>query len=420
MNGDYVKHKIRHNFYRLLSVLTWTILSALAGGILGVFGALFYHGIALVTSFRLAHPWVLFFLPVGAVGIRFLYRIFHDEQDGGTNLVLSAIHAKDDIPLRMAPLIFVSTILSHLVGASVGREGAALQLGGSIGHAIGKALWFTETDKKTMIMVGMSGVFSALFGTPIAAAVFSMEVVSVGIMHYAALMPCVIASLIARAVALRLGAPNAGFDIGMIPAFTVTGALKTVLLAVFCGLLSILFCICLHRGGSLAHRFVPNRYVRALLFGTAVLALSLLVGDQTYNGAGVDYINACIRGNDRPLGFLVKILFTTLSIIAGYKGGEIVPSFFIGASFGCTFGELMSFAPGFCAALGMGAVFCGVTNCPITSFLICCELFGFEGAPYYLLALAFSYLLSGYYGLYTSQKIVYSKYRSNYINKETH
>ncbi|MCR4762520.1 MAG: chloride channel protein [Lachnospiraceae bacterium] len=420
MNGAIIRHKLKHNSERLLSVLKWTVLSPAIGALLGVFGAIFHHGIRLANAYREAHPWVLFLLPVGAVGIHLLYRVFHDEKDGGTNLVLSAIHAKDDIPLRMAPLIFLSTIFSHFVGASVGREGAALQFGGSIGNFFGKLFGFSETDKKTMIMVGMSGVFSALFGAPIAAAFFSMEVVSVGIMHYAALMPCVLASLVARTVAARLDTPAAGFDIGQIPAYTLSGGLKVLLLAVLCGLLSILFCLCLHRGGALASRFVPNRYVRALLFGSAVLALTLLAGDQTYNGAGVDYINACIRGEGRPLAFLIKILFTALSIIAGYRGGEIVPSFFIGASFGCIYGELMNFSPGFCAALGMGAVFCGVTNCPVTSFLICCELFGFEGAPYYLLALSFAYLLSGYYGLYTSQTIVYSKYKSNFINKETH
>ena len=420
MDRDQIRQKLGHNGTRLLSVIKWTVFSHLLGLFLGVMGAGFYHGIAFVTNLRLAHPRFLLLLPAGAVLIRFLYRLLHYEEDGGTNLVLSAIHAKDDIPLRMAPLIFISTILSHLSGASVGREGAALQFGGSIGNFVGKLFHFNETDKKTMIMVGMSAVFSALFGTPIGAAVFSMEVVSVGIMHYAALMPCAIASVVARQVAAKLGAPNAAFSIGTIPEFTADGAWRIVIVGICCGLVAALFCLSLHKGGELAERFLPNRYIRALVLGLIVLGLSLLIPDQTYNGAGVDYINACIAGNDRPLGFLVKILFTVLSITAGYKGGEIVPSFFIGASLGCTLGGLIGFSPSFCAAVGMGALFCGVTNCPVTSVLICCELFGFAGAPYYMLAIAFSYLLSGYYGLYTSQTIVYSKYRSNYINKETH
>ena len=420
MDRETLIHKLKHNRARLLSVIQWTVFSAITGAVLGVLGGLFYRAISFVTAFRLAHHYILFLLPVGAVGIRYLYHLFHNEQDGGTNLVLSAIHANDDIPLRMAFLIFLSTVFSHLVGASVGREGAALQFGGSIGNNIGKLFHATERDKKTMIMAGMSGVFSALFGTPIAAAIFSMEVVSVGIMHYAALLPCVISSFVARRVASLLGAPAASFTVIEIPASSPAAWIKITGLAVLCGLLAAGFCICLHHGAHLSHRLIKNRYLRALIFGTTVLILTLLVGDQTYNGAGVDYINACIRGEDRPLGFLMKILFTVLSILAGYKGGEIVPSFFIGASLGCTYGQLVNLSPSFCATIGMGAVFCGVTNCPITSLLICLELFGFEGAPFYLLAIAFSYLLSGYYGLYTSQTIVYSKYRSNYINKETH
>ena len=420
MDKARLKHKLEHNRTRFLTVIQWTIFSAVTGAILGALGGLFYRAISWATAFRLAHHQVLFLLPVGAVGIRFLYHLFHNEKDGGTNLVLSAIHADDDIPLRMTLLIFLSTVFSHFVGASVGREGAALQFGGSIGNNIGKLFRATETEKKTMIMAGMSGVFSALFGTPIAAAIFSMEVVSVGIMHYAALLPCVISSFVARRVASLLGAPAASFSIGEIPPMSFAGGLKIIILAMLCGLLAAGFCICLHHGAHLSHKLLKNRYLRALIFGTAVLVLTLLVGDQTYNGAGIDYINSCISGNDRPLGFLVKILFTVLSILAGYKGGEIVPSFFIGASLGCTFGELVGLSPSFCASVGMGAVFCGVTNCPITSLLICLELFGFEGAPYYMLAIAFSYLLSGYYGIYTSQTIVYSKYRSNYINKETH
>ena len=414
------RQKLEEDFIRFMIVLKWFLFSFLTGLLLGVLGAFFYHAIGFATSFRQEHPYTLALLPVGAVIIRLLYKVFYSGDDGGTNLVLSAIHRDDDIPLRMAPLIFVSTVFSHLAGASVGREGAALQFGGSIGNNLGKLFRFNDSDKKTMIMVGMSGVFSALFGTPVAAAVFSMEVVSVGIMHYAALMPCIVSSFVAREVASRLGAPAAFFDIGAIPAFDLLSAVKILGLAVLCGLISIFFCAALHRGNIILEVFLKNPYIRALVLGSILLGLTVLVGDQTYNGAGVDYINACISGDERPFGSLMKILFTVLSIVAGYKGGEIVPSFFMGASLGCTYGEFIHFCPALCAAVGMGSVFCGVTNCPITSLIICLELFGIDGLPYFALAIAFSYLLSGYYGLYTSQTIVYSKYRSKYVNKETH
>ncbi len=420
MDREETKKKIRHNGERLLTVVRWTIFSLVTGLALGVIGALFAKCISFVTEFRLAHRWVIFCLPFGAVLILWLYRILHDEKDGGTNLVIEAIHADENIPLRMSPLIFVSTVLSHFCGASVGREGAALQLGGSIGNNIGKLFRFTDTDRKTMIMVGMSGVFSALFGTAMSASIFSMEMVSVGIMHYAALAPCVICSLTARAVAARLGVPAPFYVIESIPSLSIPAVLHVAVLSSLAGVLSAFFCICLHKGHKISERLMPNKSLRALILGSSLLALTLLVGDQTYNGAGGSYIAACLLGQERPLGFLLKILFTVISLSAGYKGGEIVPSFFIGASFGALYGGICGISPGLCAAIGMGSVFCGVTNCPISSFLICLELFGFEGSPYFLLACALSFLTSGYHGLYTRQTIVYSKYRSNYINKRTH
>ncbi|MCR5545928.1 MAG: chloride channel protein [Lachnospiraceae bacterium] len=410
---------LNHNKDRMFTTLRWIVFSFIVGVVLGIIGAIFYHGIKGVTAYRLEHPWVLALLPIGAVLIRLMYHLANYDNDGGTNLVLSAIHSDDNIPKRMSGLIFISTIFSHFVGASVGREGAALQLGGSIGNSVGKLFRFNDTDKKTMIMVGMSAVFSALFGTPMAAAIFSMEVVSVGIMHYAALLPCVIASFVARGVAIYLGAPNASYTIEAIPSFGLGSGLETAFLAILCGLVSILFCASLHQSDKLAKKYLKNPYLRALIGGSIALVLTLLVGDQSYNGAGVDYIIDCMDGETDTFAFLIKILFTVICITAGYKGGEIVPSFFIGASFGCMFGSMIGFAPSLCAAIGMGAVFCGVTNSPITSFIICLELFGMDAAPYFLLAIALSYMVSGYYGLYSSQKIVYSKYKSNYINTQT-
>jgi H+/Cl- antiporter ClcA len=272
-----------------------------------------------------------------------------------------------------------------------------------------------------MIMCGMSAAFSALFGTPLAAAIFSMEVVSVGIMYYAALVPCVISSLIAYAIAQSFGVGTETFVIHAMPKFTVSSAVLVSVLAILCALVSMLFCIILHQSEHLYRRFLKNPYLRAFVGGCFIILLTLLVGDQRYNGTGMDMIEGFFSsGTAAPEAFLLKMIFTALTLGAGYKGGEIVPSFFTGAAFGCLFGSLTGFCPNLCTAVGMTAVFCGVTNCPITSLLISFELFGFEGMPYFLLAIAFSYMLSGYYGLYSSQKIVYSKYKTNYINKKTH
>ena len=398
----------------------WILFAVLSGIVIGFVGTAFYYGMDFVTGLRISHPWLIFLLPGGGLAIVGLYHLLHDDKDTGTNLVLSAIHSNDNIPLRMAPLIFISTLITHFLGGSAGREGAALQLGGSIGNALGKLFHFDDKDQHIMIMCGMSASFSALFGTPLAAAIFSMEVVSVGIMHYAALVPCVIAALIAHGIALFFGIAPESFDLGALPGFSPKTAILIGILAVLCALISILFCTILHTAERLYKRFFKNAYLRALVGGCIVIALTLLVGNQNYNGTGMTVIEQCfLTGTVFPLAFLLKMIFTAATLGAGYKGGEIVPSLFIGATFGCLFGNLLGFSPALCTAAGMGAVFCGVTNSPITSLLICFELFGFEGMPYYLIAIALSYMMSGYYGLYSSQKIIYSKYKTEYINRKT-
>lgn len=252
-----------------------------------------------------------------------------------------------------------------------------------------------------------------------AAAIFSMEMVSVGVMYYIALVPCVISSLVAHGIAVYFGVSNEFFPIGNIPHFGILNAVKISGLAVLCALVSILFCVVLHQTEHLYKKFFANPYIRAVVGGCIIIALTLLVGNRDYNGTGIGIIEQCLDGTVRPEAFLLKIIFTALTLGAGYKGGEIVPSFFTGAAFGCLFGNLIGFSPSLCAAVGMCSVFCGVTNCPITSLLISFELFGYDGMPYFLLSVAFSYMLSGYFGLYKSQRIVYSKYKTRYINRNT-
>ena len=413
-----IKHKIQHNLNRILAAAKWILFSILAGLVIGGVGTLFHFGMTVVTLVRDKNPWLIWLLPVGGILIVGAYKLLKDEDDAGTNLVLSAIQSGEKLSLKMAPLIFISTLITHLFGGSAGREGAALQLGGSIGSGLAKLFRFREEDRRMIIMCGMSAAFSALFGTPLAAAVFSMEIVSVGIMHYAALVPCVLAALTAHGVAAYFGIAPEAFPVKSLPAFTLTSAVWVSVLAILCAVISIIFCIMLHQSEHLYKKLFKNAYVRIIAGGLLVALLTFLVGDQTYNGAGIDVIGACMKGRVIPEAFFLKMLFTALTIGAGYKGGEIVPAFFVGASFGCLFGTLAGVSPALCAAVGMISVFCGVTNCPITSLLISFELFGFEGMPYYLLATAFSYMLSGYYGLYHSQQIIYSKYRDNYINKK--
>ncbi len=421
MIGKELEHYVRHFAKRFLIFLKWLAFSILSGILVGSVGAVFHYCILYGTNAREKYPWLIFLLPAAGLLIVGVYHLMRNEEDTGTNLVLSAIHSGKHIPLRMAPLIFISTVMTHLFGGSAGREGAALQLGGSIGNSLGRFLKFDEKDQHIMIMCGMSAAFSVLFGTPLAAAVFSMEVVSVGIMHYAALVPCVVSSLVAQGIGEYCRIAPEQFLLASVPEFTISSAVITALLAILCAVVSALFCIALHMGEALYKKYLPNPYLRIVAGGLLIILLTLLVGNQDYNGAGMPIIARCFAEHEVvPYAFLMKILFTAITLGAGYKGGEIVPSFFIGASFGCFFGNLAGFAPDLCTAAGMGAVFCGVTNCPITSLFISFELFGFEGMPYFMLSVALGYMLSGYYGLYHSQKIVYSKYKTEFINRKTH
>lgn len=417
--NEVIKHKIKHNLERAKTSVKWVIFAILVGSVVGLCGTAFYFGLSFVTVVREQNFWLIFLLPVGGLAIVGLYHLLHDEKDTGTNLVISAIHSGDKLPFVMAPLIFLSTLITHLLGGSAGREGAALQMGGSLGSAIGKIFRFDEKDKHVMIMCGMSAAFSALFGTPMAAAIFSMEMISVGVMYYTALVPCVISSLIAHGIAYSFGITADAFPLQQIPSFGIQNAIMVSILAILCALLSILLCVVLHQTEHLYKKLFKNPYIRVFVGGCLVVILTLMIGSFEYNGSGMNIIEKCMEGQVRPEAFLLKIIFTALTIGCGFKGGEIVPSFCTGAAFGCLFGNLVGLSPSLCTAVGMTSVFCGVTNCPISSLLISFELFGYEGMPYYLLAVAFSYMLSGYFGLYNAQHIVYSKYKTTYINKTT-
>ena len=407
--------KIRH---QVIMFLKWSLISVITGLIVGAFSTLFAFIMNIMTEYRQQNDYMLYFLPLGGIVTVFLYSAFNYKNDKGTNLVLSTIHAKSEIPLKMAPLIFITTIITHVFGGSAGREGAALQLGGSIGNQIGRTLKLSEADKRVVVLCGMSAAFSALFGTPMAAAIFSLEVVSVGVMYYAALLPCVFSSIIATCFAKVSGIRETDFAVVEFPELNIINALEIVLLAVICAVVSILFIIILHSTGDLFRKYLKNPYVRITLAGCAIVALSLLLGTRDYNGAGMDVIARAVNGEAVPYAFVLKIIFTAITIEAGFRGGEIVPSFFIGATLGCTFGSLIGFSPSVCAAVGLIALFCGVTNCPITSLLISFELFGAGGVPFFLIAVAVSYFMSGYYGLYKDQTIVYSKYRAKFLNRK--
>jgi H+/Cl- antiporter ClcA len=266
-------------------------------------------------------------------------------------------------------------------------------------------------------MCGMSAGFSSLFGTPVSASFFAMEVISIGILHYSAIVPCIISSVTAFGISSYFGVTAAGWNIS-VPELTIPAFIKTAFLALLCGGLSYIFCIAMKSTGKVYRYFIKNSYIRIAAAGFIVALLTFISGTNKYNGAGMNIINNAFETNQGYEVFVLKIIFTVLTLSAGFKGGEIVPVFFIGSTFGSALSEFLGLPCSFCAAAGLISVFCGVTNCPITSMFLCMELFGSEGIVYFGIACAISYLASGYEGLYSEQKILYSKFQPKFIDKK--
>lgn len=400
-----------------LIFIKWLIIAVFCGLVIGFVGVLFSYCLSYVTQTRLSYPFMIWLLPFGGLLIVWLYRMSGVRQSKGTNMVISSVRSTEKVPMKMAPLIFISTALTHLFGGSAGREGAALQLGGSIAAQIGRVIQLDEKDMHIITMCGMSAAFSALFGTPITAAIFPLEVISVGIMYYAALVPCAVASVIASSLAASLGCKGERFILTEVPQLELDIVWRVVILAVLCAITARIFCHVLHYVNELFRMYFRNQYLRIFCGGSMIVLLSLLFGQESL-GAGMDVIEKSIEGHVIWQAFLLKIIFTSVTLGCGFKGGEIVPSFFIGAAFGALIASLLQIPIGFGAAVGMISVFCGVTNCPITSLLLSFELFGFVGIAYFLLADTIAYMLSGYESLYHEQKIMYSKFSPRFIDKK--
>ncbi len=397
--------------------LKWALISSVTGIIGGLIGTAFSYSISYANMLNSSYSWMIMLMPIGGIVIVTMYKLAKDENDPGTNLVLESIRTKNYVPWITSPLIFFGTVITHLVGGSAGREGAALQLGGSLGSSVGKILHLDEKDMHIAIMCGMSGLFSSLFCTPITAAFFALEVISVGVSYYSALVPCFISATVSYYIAIHLGITPLRFNIDkVIPSFDIITILQIIGLAAACALISIIFCVAMRQSQKYAKRLIRNDYSRVLAGSALLLALTLLAGCRDYNGAGTQIIVDAIGGIAKPEAFALKILFTAVTISCGFKGGEIVPTIFIGSTFGCVFGPVLGINPSFAAAIGFVCLFCGVVNCPLAAIMLSIEVFGAQGLIFFAIASGVSYMLSGYYSLYSSQKILYSKLKAEYIN----
>lgn len=399
--------------------LRWLVFGAITGVVCGLVGTAFHLSIDWATATRLQHDWLLYLLPFGGLCIVAAYHVAGLPHDPGTNLVLTSIQSKTHIPIRMAPLIFFGSVVTHLCGGSSGRVGAALQIGGSLGKALGHIFRLTSSDINIITICGMSAMFTTIFGTPMAAAVFSMEVITIGVIHYSAFVPSLVAASVAYGLMQTRQISDASYPALLEPQLSVLLFLKVILLAIVCGLVSMLFCIAMHQAMRLYSKYIPNDYIRVFTGGCLIILLTLLLGTRVYHGHGADMIQLALTGTCPPFAFLLKILFTALTLGAGFKGGEIAPALFVGATLGNVTAPLLGLDPSLGAAIGMIALFCGVVNCPLAAIIFSVELFGHNCMLLFCIACAVSYVFSGYYGLYTSQKILYDKLHPQYINTQS-
>ena len=391
-----------------LFFICWTILGVLMGGVGGGIGSVFAHALEWAAELRGKYPFMLLFLPVAGIAVTAIYKGCRLKK-AGTNGVFETVRDERTVPVLLAPAVFAGTFLTHLCGGSAGREGAALQIGGSIASLLGKLVPINDRHRHILTLCGMSALFSALFGTPVGACIFAVEVVSVGKLYTAAFYPCIASSVTAFIVAQKLHVAPERFNIGEVSWAAASSLWKAALIGIAAALAGILFCTLMHGTHHLMKKYLTNAYIRAAVGGLLIIALTLVFGSE-YDGSGHDTINGIFDGAAiRPEAFLLKMLFTAVTMGAGFKGGEIVPTLFIGATLGGTIASIVGLSVPFGAALGMMALFSAVTNCPIAAIVLFVELFGAQGIVLCTLAVMISYLLAGKFGLYDGQKIVYSK-----------
>ena len=401
--------KLYHPKRYIQSFCKWTFLSILIGILGGLLGAGFHHALHFVTHLRGRHTWLIFLLPLGGVMTVGLYKLLRLHANRGTNEIIEATLEGKHVNPLVAPGIFLATSFTHLFGGSAGREGAALQLGGSIASILGRGFRLNKNDRTVLIMSGMSAVFAGLFGTPLTACLFTMEFESVGTIFSPALLPCFLSAYVASQLSSALGVHAETFLLETATAIDFFNIWKFVLLAIAISLLGIFMCWLFHKAEHLAHKCLPNAWLRIAVGGAAVMGMTLLVGDHRFNGAGMDMALAAVGGQADWYDFGLKMLFTAVTLAAGFKGGEIVPTFCIGATFGCVLGGLLGLDPGMAAALGLVGLFCCATNSPLAAIVLSIEMFGSANLYLFALICVICFVLSGHSGLYVSQIIQFSK-----------
>ena len=408
-------------------LIRWAVALGVMAMAVGSAVALFLWSLDAATRLRFDHPWLLFLLPVAGMLVGAMYKHFGKEAEGGNNLLFDQIHEPGGgVPLRMAPLILISTVITHLFGGSAGREGTAVQMGG--GLAGGVARWFrlSHGEVKLLLMAGIAAGFGAVFGTPLAGTVFAIEVLAVGHMRSRALVPCLISAVIGDWSCHAWGIGHTHYHLGFMNDVAAPAhlfhleaglVLKVLAAAVVFGLASRLFSELSHEAGALAKRLCPSAILRPAIGGLLVIGLVYALGTRDYLGLGVwsqdpgaPVISSFFSDSTfRPWAWWWKMVFTIVTLSTGFKGGEVTPLFFIGAGLGHALSAVVGAPVDLFAALGFIAIFAGATNTPLACTLMGIELFGASNGVYFALACFVAYYCSGHSGIYMAQRFAEAK-----------
>jgi H+/Cl- antiporter ClcA len=409
--------------FQLLAAAKWLAVLIPMAAAIGSASAFFLWSLDALTRVRFSNPWLLWLLPLSGLAVGWLYHRHGKSSAAGNNLLIDEIHQPGaGVPLRMAPLVLIGTLATHLFGGSAGREGTALQMGGSIAGAFARFLKLDAGSVRLLLMAGVAAGFGSIFGTPIAGVVFALEVLVIGRMQYDALIPCFIASLVADWTCAAWGIGHTQYHVAVATAAHLDLWLfgKVVIAAIAFGLAGRCFALSSHQLTDLFKRFIPRPELRPAMGGVLVISLFFLAGTPDYLGLGVlgnrpDAITlpAMFGNMDIPASaWIWKFVFTVVTLSAGFKGGEVTPLFFIGAALGNTLAIALGAPVDLFAALGFVAIFAGTTNTPLASTLLGMELFGAGNGLYMATACIIAYRFSGHTGIYSAQRLAEPKFRA--------
>jgi H+/Cl- antiporter ClcA len=395
----------------LPEILRRVFFGTIVGLLAGAASAAFLISLDHVTAYRESHLWLIWLLPLAGFAVGWLYHRHGADCERGHDLILEEIREpKKHIPFRMAPLVLIGTLITHLFGGSAGREGTAVQMSASLGDQLTRIFKFTPEQRTILLMSALAAGFSSVFGTPLAGTFFGLEVLAVGRMRYGAILPCLVAAIVGHETTLALGATHTEFSLGEVAPITLSGAFFSFLAGAAFGVLGMLFVDVTHWISGRFKDHVAYPPLRPLIGGAAVAALVLSFDLWRYIGLGIPAIVESLEGPVPAHDFLFKFALTALTLGAGFKGGEVTPLFFIGSTFGNALSRLLPLPGALLSGMGFVAVFAGVANVPFTSILMSVELFGVQSGPYVAIACVGSYFFSGHTGIYRSQRIGSDKY----------